>query len=308
MAPNSPPPRKGERSSDATETEQDIVDQLPTIGPIASQGQLPPQHRAPVTGTDHTHLVPPTPQTPFHTPMASHQRGGTHGVVSPAAAESASTEYFPSLGQAPSRSSLRSGHSAFSELDSPALPRQPAIRIRRRGGSTGSQRSATDQAAVQSALDQVEGLDASGRPRSISQPERTYAGTGSANAARHSRKVPQQPMPRLTEEGNRPTMQDLGLAGGQDPSLPAPERTRSLEAAPVAPEQPGGLRRVGNFFWPRRTTVSSGSDGLPPVPASPAPQRTAADDEYDAAIVDYLDTIGKFAFSTCEAGLFLHGD
>lgn len=292
MAPNATPPRKGERSSDGAANDND-ADQLPTIGPIASQGQLPPPHNAPVTGTDRSHLVPPTPQTPFHTPL-THRGAQSHAhgpAVSPVAAESASTEYFPSLGQAASRSSMRSGTSAFSDLDSPALPRQPAIRIRRRGGSTGSQRSAVDQAAVQAALESVEGVDATGRPRSISQPERTYAGAQNVNAARHSRRTPQYPMPRLTEEGNRPTMQELGVEQ-QDQAMSAPQRVRSLEEGP-SEQQRTGLRRVSNFFRPRRTTVSSASE--PPVPGAypPTPQRTVADDEYDAAIVDYLDTIGE---------------
>lgn len=288
MAPNRQPPRKGQSSRDTGATDShDFVDQLPSIGPVASQGQLPPPHHAPVTGSDHSRLVPPTPQTPLN------QRGLHGAAVSPAAiAESASTEYFPTLGQAPSRSSLRSTTSAFSDLDSPALPRQPSIRIRRRGGSGGSQRAAAEQTAAQAAIAQLGGVDSTGRPRSISQPERTYGGSQSSNVARHSRKVPQQPMPRLTEEGNRPTMQDLGLNDQQGPILPMTERPRSLEGVGNN-QQRGSLRRVSNFFRPRRTTMSSDTDQPPPsIPASQQ-HRTAADDEYDAAIVDYLDTIGK---------------
>lgn len=306
MAPN--PPRKGERStggSDALNNSQDIVDELPTIGPVASQGQLPPPHNRPITGNDHAHLGPPASQTPYHTPMT--HRGGhqqqlpPHGApaVSPMpGADNASTEYFPTLGQASSRSSMRSAASGFSERDSPALPRQPSIRLRRRGGSGSSQRSAAEQAAAQAAAAQFNGTDAQGRPRSISQPERSYAGgSRGTNVARHSKAVPQQHLPRLTEEGNRPTMQDLGISTeDQDQVAPLPNpvaRSRSLEDAPGEVQQRSGLRRVSNFFRPRRTTMSSdveqasGTDSGSIAP----PQRTAEDDEYDAAIVDYLDTI-----------------
>jgi hypothetical protein len=106
-------------------------------------------------------------------------------------------------------------------------------------------------------------------------------------------------MPRLTEEGNRPTMEELGMAN--QPPLEStwslPEQTHSNEEVPAATTadapRHGPLRRMSRMFWTRRPQSASSSGQ--PQPGVGDLQRTEMDsDEYDAAVVDYLDTIGKW--------------
>lgn len=285
--------------------------QLPMVGPVASQGQLPPAHEAPVSERDrlpmpHSLAVPtPSPGMP----------------VSPMAQESTSTEYFPQLPTTTnltttrSRSSLQSSMrrpsssaaSAFAETGTPSIPRQPSIRIRRRGGSASSNRSAFEQALATGNFAGLEGgnagsnVDVQGRARSISQPERSYAPPQLPQAARHSRRQPQVAMPRLTEEGNRPTMEELGVPAEAQPqplspTWSMPEQTCSNTEDPITGERRAGpLRRMSNFLWPKRTVTSDSLPQQAGLAGAPSRNNAITDDEYDAAIVDYLDTIGEFS-------------
>lgn len=278
---------------------------LPPIGPVASQGQLPPPHHAPVTEGDRIaipHHLAPQPPSPSQ-----------HSAVSPMAHESASTEYFPALpvpsnnlSAAQSRSSMRdrrgsrgsaSSGSAFREPATPsAIPRQPSIRIRRRGGSGGSNRSSLLEQPSIGSLGSNVGSSTGGRARSSSQPERPNAQQHLQNIARHSR-TPHVAMPRLTEEGNRPTMEELGMANQPPPpdsTWSLPQQTHSNEEIPdnaQVPQRDGPLRRMSRMFWTRRPSVSS--SGQPQPDANDLQRTDMSHDEYDAAVVDYLDTIGK---------------
>lgn len=151
--------------------------------------------------------------------------------------------------------------------------RQPSIRIRR--SSNGSVYSNFS----------FDGASDDGRPRSISQPERARVQDGPA-LARHSRRVPQAAMPRLTEEGNRPSMAELGMSDDDRAMSP----TASLPEDAMRPRQ-GRLRRASRFFWPGHRRQPD-NDSIA-VPMRNRDIDNARDDEYDQELVDWLDVIGK---------------
>ncbi|KAH7003012.1 hypothetical protein EDB82DRAFT_2775 [Fusarium venenatum] len=149
--------------------------------------------------------------------------------------------------------------------------RQPSIRIRR--SSNGSVYSNYS----------FDGFSDDGRQRSVSQPERARVQDGNA-LARHSRRVPQAAMPRLTEEGNRPSMAELGMSDDDRAMSP----TASLPEDAMRPRH-GRLRRASRFFWP-------GHRRQPDADSIAVPMRNrdiddARDDEYDQDLVDWLDVI-----------------
>lgn len=283
------------------DSSQGQEEELPPIGPVASTGQIgpPPDHEDNIPLRNAINAITNPPSPPQSLP-----------VVTPAAvSESGSTEYFPRLPETQPAPSLRSRASAqnaarsrassgrsggrSSEEFMPGLPRQPSIRIRRRTPLNDATRPTRNSPFVQALVENRAHVatpdDFSGRPRSISQPERTHTLPDNANLARHSRRTPQVAMPRLTEEGTRPTMDELGV--NQPPISPVrslPENSLSLQQTDpgVRTERMGPIRRVSRYFWPRRQPQALPQNELNSSPS------TRADEEYDAALVDYLDTIG----------------
>lgn len=154
--------------------------------------------------------------------------------------------------------------------------RQPSIRIRR--SSNGSVYSNYS----------FDGFSDDGRPRSISQPERARVNDGSA-LARHSRRVPQAAMPRLTEEGGRPSMAELGLSDDDRASAMSP--TASLPDEAMRPRH-GRLRRASRFIWPGNHRRQPPADSIA-VPMRNRDDGATRDNEYDQELVDWLDVIGK---------------
>ncbi|KAF4417388.1 hypothetical protein F53441_14522 [Fusarium austroafricanum] len=152
--------------------------------------------------------------------------------------------------------------------------RQPSIRIRRSSnGSLYSNHS-------------LDGFSDDDRPRSISQPERARVPEGQPALARHSRRVPQAAMPRLTEEGARPSLAELGVDNNEisdvSPTASLPDQDMNR------PRGMTRLRRASRFFWPGHRR-GPGEDQMP----LPMGQRdnTQRDDEYDQELVDWLDVI-----------------
>ncbi|KAF5021516.1 hypothetical protein F66182_6441, partial [Fusarium sp. NRRL 66182] len=158
--------------------------------------------------------------------------------------------------------------------------RQPSIRIRRSSnGSVYSNYSFSSQ---------QDGLSDDGRPRSISQPERARVPDRTPALARHSRRAPQAAMPRLTEEGGRPSLAELGIntdgpTSPLSPSVSFPdeavnrsqgERLTRLQRA----------RRASRMFWP-------GHHRQQPDRSQTAVPMGNQEDEYDQELVDWLDVI-----------------
>ena len=173
----------------------------------------------------------------------------------------------------------------------------PSIRIRRSPQIPDRQSSRPHQQPQPLAAGNV-ALDRDGRPRSISQPERSYA----PPPAMHSRGTPQIVLPRLTEEGNRPTLEELEATTPMSPSrsLPNnsfPEVEEEVLAGPVDPRRRKfNAGRVGRFFWPggkknnQRQEIPLGDPGWTDVP----PEHLIRPD-YEAELVDWLDTIGMLS-------------
>ncbi|CAH0015150.1 unnamed protein product [Clonostachys rhizophaga] len=278
---------------------------LPPIGPVASTGYLAPtpgessraQHQGLSPSPSQVSLQPATPSA--------------RSDVGP-------TEYFPPLRDAPSfqqgsRPTSSSGFPGFSGVyDEPPTPgsRRPSIRIRRRGSSTSSRPNsiAEQNNFLRSLADSGNRStshrndDFSGRPRSISQPERTHMAPESSHLGRASRRAPQISMPRLTEEGARPTMEELGLHQDEplSPVRSLPEQNLSRQrTSPEMPSQGPMLRRmraVSRLFKPgKRQDGQDTSDveaaNAPPPPSRRGNRNSRVDDEYDELLVDYLDTI-----------------
>ncbi|KAL6692336.1 hypothetical protein J3F84DRAFT_383710 [Trichoderma pleuroticola] len=293
-----------------------------------AQGQLPAQ--APGQAQPPTSLPPSRPPSASPAPPAatgdgaslqlpprygvggSNRRLGSissrrsYNLATPDAAEESETEYFPALGTTPSAVSRtssirgRAPSTAGSESGRPVYERtrQPSIRIRRSssGASAASQQAHLDYASESSDNDtRRHGV----RPRSISQPM-PPAQVYDANAARHSRRVPQMALPRLTEEGARPTMAELGMNSPISPARSLPEDpledddARRLSVGSEPPRRLSRKRKLSRLFWPGGS-INRGSQGQAP-PADGQANVDAAraqpqSDEYGEELVDWLDII-----------------
>ncbi|KAM0456950.1 hypothetical protein ACHAPV_006925 [Trichoderma viride] len=245
--------------------------------------------------------------------------------ATPDATEESETEYFPPLGMASSAvsrsSSIRgrapsnAGSVAGSVAGSNAAVRpvherirQPSVRIRRRSSSGGGT-SVIDYASESSDTDA--GRRHLPRARSVSQPMPAAQIYPDANVARLSRRVPQVALPRLTEEGSRPTMSELGIP----PSPLSP--SRSLPEEPLEEDDPrnpdsGGSparrltrkRKLSKLFWPGGSLNRGPMSPERETSAGPSTQshfglnlgqrqgqQAPASDEYGEDLVDWLDII-----------------
>ncbi|KAH6689817.1 hypothetical protein F5X68DRAFT_204305 [Plectosphaerella plurivora] len=180
----------------------------------------------------------------------------------------------------------------------------PSIRIRRRSNASlraPAERSSFPDLSAQSLAEHNNSLPPAppglpgqqiGRPRSSSHPERGQVPRNDANIARHSRAVPQVAMPRLTEEGTRPTMEELGMTpspGGRSDDHPlSPVRSLPQEHTAHQPHHTGMVRKVSKFFWPGRGESHRQQASQHSGPAS---QSQDADTEYDDQLVDWLDVV-----------------
>lgn len=283
----------------------------PTIDTGAGNGtrsnlQPPPPRYGPAGGSSRRRF-----------PSVSSRRSGSvssrrsYGPVTPDAASESETEYFPPLGTTPSalsRSSSFYGAGPPSTIGSESgrptyeRTRQPSIRIRRGSGGSTRQPPAHDYASESSDTDT--GRRRGSRPRSVSQPIPAAQIYPDANIARYSRRVPQMALPRLTEEGSRPTLAELGIP--PSPISPA----RSLPEEPLDEDDPRRpsvhadpgrrltrKRKLSRLFWPGGS-INRGSPA-PPADTNaimdPAHQHQsqAQSDEYGEELVDWLDIIGK---------------
>ncbi|KHN95015.1 uncharacterized protein MAM_07064 [Metarhizium album ARSEF 1941] len=234
------------------------------------------------------------------------------GPATPSELDAPADEYFGPLGSAPlpgSRVSTAShgwpsGGGATFDAHAPDRSRRPSIRIRRSSPSL-SQSTSSIQDAAPSPQQKGgrNGRDEAprrARPRSASQPEPAPAPVRdvAARGARNFRRAqPQIALPRLTEEGARPTMAELGLEGTSpsgpgvaSPHDPALDRRHSDGEAAADEADSAKPRRgiVGRLLKPsfRRASVAA------PAPAPPAEGVGSGEtDEYNDELVDWLDII-----------------
>ena len=250
-----------------------------------------------------SHLPPQLPpQLPPHQPSSpAFSRISSFAANTPTPlAERPGDGYFDTLSQAPSQPerlstlsssrfpSLIASDSRHRRLD---RARSPSIRIRRSTvGLNGGLSAAEGPVASYGANDDA--WHQSGRPRSVSQPSSAHLPAEHLSSARNSRRPPQGALPRLTEEGARPTMGELGITGSpMSPTVSVPEPALSNDGAlgeedvPVQ-RKPSRLARVSKRFWPGSRKRDADDMGVTSVPSRP-------DDEYDAELVDWLDIIGE---------------
>ncbi|KEY70575.1 hypothetical protein S7711_02725 [Stachybotrys chartarum IBT 7711] len=239
--------------------------------------------------------LPPRPRSPAPSGITS------HGPPTPDAVSETASNYFEApLSSNPSPSALRLNSYSTASADPGAqrpLPerfrsREPSIRIRRSSNSSLQAHPPLPQTEPFPSFDNGAGSSSSGdvygRIRSFSQPERAHVAADAPATARHSRRVPPSGLPRLTEEGARPTMEEMGLEGVPlSPTLSEPpegqaERRRKMQKRSV----------VGRMFWPDRNRNDEDQNArarggtAPPVYASQARER-----EYESELVDWLDII-----------------
>ena len=313
-----------ERSSEQQPQQPPPPDLAPTTGSVASTGSLAPRD------SYNNHATAGNPSLSLSATRQSTQPS------TPFAEDNTSTEYFPQLDVPPSllqqipsntgttRTRPHSSSNVSSSMGDAGntLRRQPSIRLRRRSSSARSNRPGTvrNEAPARGARSQdslaggtknagdrssfvgsSRSVSSAGRPRSISQPERAHIPQDPL-LARHSRGVPQIVMPRLTEEGARPTMEELSAASRPpSPVHSLPERRLSLSrnqtgtGPPDGPQRLQRMRNMSRFFRPRRQS----QQGAPqiaqqePEEASAREASARAEEEYNERLVDYLDTIGR---------------
>lgn len=113
-------------------------------------------------------------------------------------------------------------------------------------------------------------------------------------------------MPRLTEEGARPTMEELGVRN--DPPSPTqslPEQRLSLSRNQTEPELSDSsqrlqrMRKMSRFFWPRRQSQQPQDADTQEPQQEQGESSTRAEEEYNVRLVDYLDTIGRLHPPKC---------
>ncbi|KAJ6440611.1 integral membrane protein [Purpureocillium lavendulum] len=207
------------------------------------------------------------------------------GPSTPLAEGSAADDYFDPLSQAHSHH-----EPPAPRLDQSAQHPHPPPQLRRLEPQQHPPEAPAAPPAATTGADGYHG----GRPRSISQP--TSGGgvrpgdASSSFAARNSRRLPPQTsLPRLTEEGSRPTMAELGIPPSPlSPTVSLPERTHSLEGEVQEPVEVRGnrMRRMSRLFWPGFARREQQVGEVPNRPATTQPE-----DEYHDQLVDYLDTI-----------------
>ncbi|TFB01783.1 hypothetical protein CCMA1212_006582 [Trichoderma ghanense] len=249
----------------------------------------------------------PQPRYSFARRLGSLSRQSLNPAT-PDAVEDSETEYFPALVTTPSAVSRASSirgrppSAVGSDAGRPTheRTRQPSIRIRR--SSSGSQAPPIDYASESSDTDT--GTRYGVRPRSISQPSPTAQSNADGNVARHSRRVPQLALPRLTEEGSRPTMAELGVPMSPARSLPdqrldEDDQRRRLSAGSEPGRRLTRKRKLSKLLWPGSLNRGSpaprgdtdGGDeaaqGQGQAQGRPQPQS----DEYGEGLVDWLDII-----------------
>ncbi|KAL7928655.1 hypothetical protein V8C35DRAFT_317636 [Trichoderma chlorosporum] len=303
-----PPPEEGQQQQQQQQPQQQQVPPSRPASTSSVSGFAPPPAAA--TGDGSSLQLPPR-----YGVTGSGRRTGSlssrqsYNLATPDATEESETEYFPALGTTPSAvsrtSSIRGRAPSMAGSESgrpiPERTRQPSIRIRR--SSSGA--SAASQAHLDYASESSDGetrRHGGARPRSISQPmpaAQAYDG----NVARHSRRVPQMALPRLTEEGSRPTLAELGVpASPISPSRSLPEdpleddNGRRMSAGSEPPKRLTRKRKLSRLFWPGGS-LSRGSQAQ----AQAAPGDTQAgnnaapaqpqSDEYGEDLVDWLDII-----------------
>ncbi|KAK0382914.1 hypothetical protein NLU13_8830 [Sarocladium strictum] len=251
---------------------------------------------------DNHHLARPTSSIRGPSPVPSHRsiRSNISTVPATPGVEGATgngSDYFTPLATGHSNAPSARSHASnpyrspraaagvFGRADGLESLRQPSIRIRRLSGASSSR--PVSNASIDSLAPPSQGFNYDGnRPRSLSQPDRAYLPQDATAHARHSRRLQELAMPRLTEEGNRPSMAELEAARSSPPLSPAtslPERG-PLDEQTVEGSQTSSRRvRSSRRFWPgfgRRQDRDAEVD----------PQQQA-DAEYDEALVDWLDTI-----------------
>lgn len=232
---------------------------------------------------------PPRPNSSIRaSPVPSHR---SNIPPTPRAEPDNGADYFTLLARGPSNAaSLRSQQSnpyrsraaagVFGQAEGLEQLRQPSIRIRRLSGSSSARPDSN--ASVEGFPPQSFGNEPN-RSRSLSQPERARLPHDPA-AARHSRRVQDFALPRLTEEGNRPTLEELneGRSGAAplSPSVSLPEHG-VLDNGADDPD--AHSHRFRHRLWPGFGRRHGRHE-------QPTPQQQA-DAEYDEALVDWLDTI-----------------
>ncbi|KAG5915602.1 hypothetical protein E4U42_007970, partial [Claviceps africana] len=269
-----------------------------------------PSHRRP-RSESYLHAVAGSSST--RRPSLQH-----YGPVSPSAPDSPAHGHFDALSSASSRRSRPAtvaapyGHS----VDGAAVahferPRRPSIRIRRSAAALagGQQHAAAVQDAATPADSEHENeheYSRGTRPRSISQPgSAPVAATDGAGRLRQLRRPqPQLSMPRLTEEGARPSMAELGLdprrhsflsPAGSTSARATLGRSRSvgqmlasdIEMAPQTRSVAPRRSIVGRIFRPGSRRSSLAAQSQPSYNDS----HSRHTDEYNEELVDWLDII-----------------
>ncbi|KAM4066165.1 integral membrane protein [Hirsutella rhossiliensis] len=316
-----PPPRAEAEGGQSQSPPQSQSSPPPQSPPPQSQSQpqshsfSPPQH--------HHQLQPQSrPQSPpIPSPALSRLSPSILHPSTPQP-EDPAEDYFHRVSDAPSRRSRlstfsinRLPSSTPSENRPPARPdhsRRPSIRIRLSNASINrAQPNSPERAASSHGPEHIDAPG--GRSRSASQSSAASAPADTTSAARNASRLTMQPdissparsprrmvqasLPRLTEEGSRPTMAELGLVPVPRPQRPsiAPsdpaadedgehEEKGSQEAGP-SNEKGNRLRRVSRFFWPSKARRGSAD------PGSVTSAETRHEDEYHEELVDWLDII-----------------
>lgn len=231
------------------------------------------------------------PQTADEVPLSQLTPSTSLQPQQPAAGDRLSRhEHFPSLTASSSRQSIfnalphdGSGDMYRGSLRSSSSSRLPSIRLRRNSNAS----IITTTSTIPDSEDVAPSNSRPGRPRSTSQP---------GGALHSDRRSAQTALPRLTEEGNRPTMAEIDAAASgarlsPTPSIPenaSRERAHSSLDIASTGSPPRRRRALSRMFWPAGASDgdrASGDDF----------RRDPREEEYEEQLVDLLDVVGTCA-------------
>lgn len=160
--------------------------------------------------------------------------------------------------------------------------RLPSIRLRRNSNASIISTSTLQDGAGDEQPPSMTSLRHA-RPRSTSQP---------GNLPNSDRRTPQMGLPRLTEEGIRPTMEEIDAAAASGsrlsptPSVPETDSRRAHSSMDIASTSspPRRRRALSRIFWPATASEDERFGAIGSAQAQ--------ESEYEEQLVDLLDVVG----------------
>lgn len=250
--------------------------------PYHQNGHEQPEHTPRLPSPPN--LRPSSPPVPVEAPSPSSEDTNVTALNNePPPTRPPLATFAPRLSTVPSNASRPT---SLQTEDGRQIQRVPSIRLRRLRHIAAPSPLGASQATSAGLVDD----GSHGRPRSVSEPRRNNWGTGAFAPPPHATDRAPIPLPRLTEEGRRPSLSELGhtLSSNSFPITHRPQGQEDNAQAGTNAQEPirklRGARTLSKLFHPGQNAAVQGP--------SKAPAGGRDVEEYDARLVDWLDVFG----------------